>query len=186
MIGNSHSLKNHGAVVVEECRFEDVLPIWQTKLWPGRVSKIESHSAMKWLGGIDLDLMNAPAFFCRLRLSDNNPNSAHSGRVIGVLSGHFGGLIELDGKKEVRSYRTRGLFVEPEFRGLGAAGLLMSATLSEAKRQTCEVAWTFPRQSVMPAYQKMGFKMIGQWIGENDPGAGEFGPNCYAIRHLTP
>lgn len=183
MTTNSHVLGNHSPAVLEVCRFEDVLPIWQAMLWPGRVSKIEANSAMKWLGGIDLELMKAPASFWRLRLENENIN-------IGVLSGHFGGLIGPGGsfgeRKEVRSYRTRGLYVDPKFRGQGASRTLMTEALAQAKREACEVAWTFPRQSSMPVYGKLGFKMVGQWIGENAPGAGGFGPNCYALRHLVP
>jgi len=186
MTTNGHSFGNLGAAVLEECRFEDVLPIWQASLWPGRLSKIESNSAMKWLGGIDLELMKAPASFWRVRLKKENLD-------VGVLSGHFGGLIDIENHgtgrlaetvRQVRSYRTRGLYVEPKFRAHGASKILMAAALEQAKRETCEVAWTFPRQSTMPVYEKLGFKMVSQWIGENDPGAGEFGPNCYAIRYL--
>lgn len=181
MTTNGHSFGNLGAAVLEECRFEEILPIWQASLWPGRLSKIESNSAMKWLGGIDLELMKAPASFWRLRLEKES-------LIVGVLSGHFGGLIDTmnhDGKnRQVRSYRTRGLFVDPRFRGHGASKVLMTAALVQAKHEACEVAWTFPRQSTMPVYEKLGFKMVGQWIGENDPGAGEFGPNCYAINYL--
>ncbi|MDZ4083034.1 MAG: GNAT family N-acetyltransferase [Bdellovibrionales bacterium] len=187
MTNDGHSLGSHSAVVLEQCGFEDVLPAWQNKLWPGRVSKIESHSAMKWLGGIDLELMKAPASFWCLRQQSEN-------LIVAVLSGHFGGLIEVKnhGSQErisetvrpVRSYRTRGLYVDPRFRGHSASKILMTAALEQAKREACEVAWTFPRQSTMPVYEKLGFKMVGQWIGENDPGAGEFGPNCYAINYL--
>lgn len=183
------TLGNQVAAVLEECRFDDVLAIWQMRLWSGRISKIESNSAMKWLGGIDLDLMQAPASFWRIRTVEKKINGTPP-HVIAVLSGHFGGFIPApnvqnsDSAKLIRSFRTRGLFVVPEFRGLGAASAIMKAALIEAKKSGCEAAWTFPRKNAMPAYEKMGFKMVGSWIGENDPGAGEFGPNCFAIRYL--
>lgn len=189
MAATGLKLGNQVAAVLEECRFEDVLPIWQEKLWPGRISKIESNSAMKWLGGIDLELMQAPASFWRIRPLEKTPGEAETA-TIAVLSGHFGGLIpapqvgKSDSAKLLRSFRTRGLFVAPEFRGLGAASVIMNAACTEATRSGCEVAWTFPRKIAMPAYEKMGFKMVGNWIGENDPGAGEFGPNCFAQRYL--
>ncbi len=188
MAASGLTLGSHVAAVLEDCQFEDVLPIWQAKLWPGRISKIESNSAMKWLGGIDLELMQAPASFWRIRLAENQFDKTEP-PVIAVLSGHFGGLISsdnenIDSKKLVRGFRTRGLFVAPEFRGMGAASAIMNAAFIEAKRSGCEVVWTFPRKTAMPAYEKMGFKMVGSWVGENDPGAGEFGPNCFAIKHL--
>lgn len=172
-----HQPDSHGAATIEACQFEDVLPIWEKHLWPGRVSKIESNSAMKWQGGIDLELMQAEAKFWLARLRDSElPNDQ---QVVGVLSGHYGGLI--DG---VRSYRTRGLFVFPNYRGQGIAQALMAAAFTEARRLDYDVVWTFPRKSAMPAYEKMGFKRIGPWIGKEDPRAGEFGPNCYATRYL--
>jgi GNAT superfamily N-acetyltransferase len=189
MAATGLTLGNQVAAVLEECRFEDVLPIWQSRLWPGRISKIESNSAMKWLGGIDLELMQAPASFWRIRTVEKEVNETPP-RVIAVLSGHFGGIIpppvvqNSDSTKLIRSFRTRGLFVDPEYRGSGAASAIMKAALIEAKESGCEAAWTFPRKTAMPAYEKMGFKMVGNWIGENDPGAGEFGPNCFAIRNL--
>ncbi|MBN8539874.1 MAG: GNAT family N-acetyltransferase [Deltaproteobacteria bacterium] len=191
MAATGLTLGNQVAAVLEECRFEDVLPIWQAKLWPGRISKIESNSAMKWLGGIDLQLMQEPASFWRILVSKKKINEPEPS-VIAVLSGHFGGLIPApnvqnsDSANLMRSFRTRGLYVAPEFRGLGAASAVMNAAFTEAKRTGCEVAWTFPRKSAMPAYEKMGFQRVGPWIGEKDPSAGEFGPNCFAIRHLAP
>lgn len=168
---------------VESSNFEEVRPVWASELWPRRKSPIESNSAMRWLGGIEMELMTAPASFWAIR---------ENGALIAVLSGHFGGLIpdpEANASGEIpfsllRSYRTRGLWVHPSFRNRGAANALMKAARLQAQTENCTVLWTFPRQSSMPAYEKFGFKMVGGWIGANAVGAGEFGPNCYAYLKL--
>lgn len=168
---------------VESSNFEEVRQVWARELWPGRKSPIESNSAMKWRGGLEMELMNVPASFWVIR-----ENVA----VIAVLSGHFGGLIpdpeaNTSGDSPIsilRSYRTRGLWVHPSSRNRGAAIALMKAALLQADEESCNVLWTFPRQSSMPAYEKFGFKMAGGWIGADAPGAGEFGPNCYAYLKL--
>lgn len=158
----------------ESSSFTEVQAIWANELWAGRKSPIESNSAMRWLGGIDMALMDSPASFWIVRSS-----TAGAPVIVGVLSGHFGGLID-----SVRSYRTRGLWVHSDFRGQGVARSLMQAAVEQAKHENCEILWTFPRQSSMPAYEKLGFMKVGDWIGVNDPGAGEFGPNCYARKTL--
>ena len=178
---NSSERRGHisGLFYSEPCLFEEILPIWSRELWPGRVSPIESNSAMKWRGGIDMSLMNAPATFWRLVRTGTKPTPE---TILGVLSGHFGGEIESPAE---RSYRTRGLWVSPEVRRAGGASMLMTAAYDQALKEGCPTVWTFPRESSMPFYESMGFKRVGPWIGENDPGAGEFGPNCYAL-YRTP
>jgi GNAT superfamily N-acetyltransferase len=163
---------HHGGLFLcESCSFENVADIWARELWPGRISAIEPNSAMKWLGGIDMELMKSnPSFWRVLR----------TGETVGVLSGHFGGLVE--GNKGLqRSYRTRGLWVSTEVRRQGVAKLLMQAAFNQAADENCFAVWTFPRESSMPFYESVGFRRVGNWIGVNDPGAGEFGPNCYAL-----
>jgi len=180
--------------ICEECRFEDVLHSWSTELWPGRASAIEPTSAMKWLGGIDMSLMKSQPTFWRIinQAQSAGPNvsaqsaTPNSPDTLGVLSGHFGGWITdesapLGAEGERRSYRTRGLWVDPKHRGKGFARLLMLAAFKQAKKENCEIVWTFPRKTSMPFYQEMGFKLVGSWIGENDSLAGEFGPNGFAL-----
>lgn len=160
-------------MLVKQTTFEEVRSVWESELWVGRKSPIESNSAMRWLGGIDMELMKSPASFWAARASGTAP-------IVGVLSGHYGGLID-----SVRSYRTRGLWVDCDFRSQGIARMLMQAAVEQAKQERCERLWTFPRQSSMPAYEHLGFQRVGDWIGVNDPGAGEFGPNCYAYKIIT-
>jgi GNAT superfamily N-acetyltransferase len=162
-------------VLVEQTTFEEVRAVWAQELWVGRKSPIESTSAMRWLGGIDMTLMDSPASFWAARASTES-----SSPIVGVLSGHYGGMIDTS-----RSYRTRGLWVHERFRSQGLARQLIQAATEQALRENCTMLWTFPRQAAMGAYEKLGFQRVGDWIGVNDPGAGEFGPNCYAFKTLT-
>lgn len=168
-----------GLFYCESCSFKDIEPIWSRELWPGRISAIEPNSAMKWQGGIHMPLMQSTATFWRLVPTDAEPTPEN---ILGVLSGHFGGEIESPSE---RSYRTRGLWVSPEVRRAGGASMLMTAAFEQAAQENCPLVWTFPRESSMSFYESMGFKQVGPWIGEDDAGAGEFGPNCYAI-YRTP
>lgn len=169
-----------GLFYCEPCSFEAILPTWEKELWPGRKSAIEPTSAMKWFGGIDMSLMQSSASFWRIVQTAD-------GAILGVLSGHFGGLIDATDiglSAKTSSYRTRGLWVSPSIRRAGAAGMLMTSAFEQARREKCASVWTFPRKSSMPFYESAGFIRVGEWIGENDPGAGEFGPNCYAVAKL--
>ena len=165
-----------GPFFCRTCTFADVLPLWKSELWPGRTSPIETNSAMKWLGGIDMTLMSATTTFWSVRNKSDN-------RIIGVLSGHFGGVIE--GKPGVaRAYRTRGLWVADDMRRIGVAKLLMEAAFKQARAEKCPYVWTFPRESSIIFYESMKFVRAGDWIGVDNPLAGEFGPNCYALAQL--
>lgn len=149
--------------------------MWSRELWPGRVSPIESNSAMKWLGEIDMSLMQAVPTFWRVVRAPQSKNDVVS-QTVGVLSGHFGGIVNGH-----RSYRTRGLWVAESVRRHGVAMMLMNAAFDQARSENCDSAWTFPRASSMPFYESVGFKRVGAWVGVNDANAGEFGPNCYAL-----
>lgn len=178
----NRKLEGHvsGFFYCESCSFEDILPTWEKELWIGRQSPIEPTSAMKWLGGIDMSLMrSAPSFWRIVQTQD--------GEILGVLSGHFGGTVmapSLGIPNLAGSYRTRGLWVSPSIRRAGAAGMLMSAAFDQARKEQCASVWTFPRQSSMSFYESAGFSRVGDWIGKDDAGAGEFGPNCYALAKL--
>ncbi len=146
-----------------------------------------------------MELMKAAPTFWRVSYPKNSDSAevltkqaspyrqAVFDRIIGVLSGHFGGVIDASNvalSTSEKSYRTRGLWVSPEARRSGVAKLLMTAAFEQARREGCSTVWTFPRESSMPFYSSMGFTQVGAMIGINDPLAGEFGPNSYAIAKL--
>ena len=62
-------------MVIERLTFEEILTIWQSKLWPNRQSKIESHSAMTWPfegdpGEYDMRVFDYPATFWGVKIDN--------------------------------------------------------------------------------------------------------------------
>ena len=100
---------------IERLNFKTVESIWSTKLWPNRTSAIETHSAMTWPfegnpESIDMNIFNYPATFWGAYL-DN--------KLVGVNSGH---------KTTDEQYRSRGIWVDPEYRKRGVAQMLFLLT----------------------------------------------------------
>jgi GNAT superfamily N-acetyltransferase len=125
--------------------FEDILDIWSKNLWPDRKSKIESNSAMKFLGGYDMrNMATTPSFF----------GFVEDGKILGVNSGHSCS----DG-----SYRFRGVFVFPKHRNKGIGTMLLDSVVAQARKENCTFIWGFPRKSSWILYEKYGFILSSNW-----------------------
>ena len=148
----------------EAVYFETILPIWKHNLWPNRQSQIKHMSSMTYKGKIDMSIYEkyTPTFFAVY----NN-----AGQIIGVNSGHQTGE---------RMYRSRGIWVDPEFRRYGVAQILFDMTEKQAKKEKCDAVWSMPRKSALPAYEKFGFVKQGDFFDEGV----EFGPNCWVLKRL--
>ena len=136
---------------IERLNFKTVESIWSTKLWPNRTSAIETHSAMTWPfegnpESIDMNIFNYPATFWGVYLDD---------KLVGVNSGH---------KTTDEQYRSRGIWVDPEYRKRGVAQMLFLMTAHQAKVEGCEMLWSIPRKIALPAYTKFGFQTVGDYI----------------------
>ena len=100
--------------MIKHITFEEILPVWRNFLWTDRFSPIEKTSAMNFLGGHNLNNMSfAPTFFAYIL---NN-------KIVGVNSGH---------KCMDNSYRSRGLWVFPEYRGQHIGRKLLLATIDQS------------------------------------------------------
>jgi GNAT superfamily N-acetyltransferase len=134
--------------------FDEILPIWRDHLWPGRVSKIETNSAMKIFSGYDMYNMSTPAtFFAFIK----------DGEIAGVNSGH---------SCSDNSYRSRGLYVFPKFRKQGIGKALLLATIEQSKLEKAQYVWSYPKQSSWPTYNAVGFSLVSPWeISELDTNA---------------
>jgi predicted GNAT family acetyltransferase len=131
--------------------FEQISDIWQNKLWPNRTSAIETHSAMTWpfegsQEQYDMNVFNYPATFWGVYI-DN--------KLVGVNSGH---------KTTDTQYRSRGIWVDPKYRKQGIAQNLFSLTKHQAQIEKCEMLWSIPRKTALPAYTKFGFETVGDYI----------------------
>lgn len=157
--------------MIKEITFEEILPFWKDKLWPNRCSAIEPVSAIQYDGKIDMSIMERKPTFFGYFIGD---------KLVGVNSG-------FKTKDEVISftdaehalYRSRGIFVDPLYRGHGIAERLLQAVEDQAKKEGCFILWTMPRQSAFHVYEKFGFERTSEWSD-----AHEFGPNCFAVKFL--
>jgi GNAT superfamily N-acetyltransferase len=146
--------------------FDTIETVWQERLWPNRTSAIETHSAMTWpYDGntleYDMDIFKYPASFFAVW---------HDTKLIGVNSGH---------RTTSTLYRSRGLWVDPEYRKQGIAQLLFSATETAAQLEGCSSVWSIPRKTALSAYQRYGFETVGGFFGTETSEA-----NIYVIKIL--
>lgn len=131
--------------------FEQIISVWQNHLWPDRESPIESHSAMTWpFEGnpeqYDMNVFNYPATFWGVYI-DN--------KLVGVNSGH---------KTTDTQYRSRGIWVDPEYRKQGVAQNLFNMTKHQAVLEKADMIWSLPRKTALPAYERFGFSTVGGFI----------------------
>ena len=153
---------------VQQITFEQILPIWHNKLWPNRVSIVETHSAMTWPythinKSYDATVFSYPTTF--FGIYDQN-------KLIAVNSGHL---------TTQQEFRSRGLWVDPDYRGKKLAQQILLATIDQAKQEGAEMVWSIPRLTALPAYEKVGFNTVGERIDEGV----EFGPNIYCYLKLN-
>ncbi len=143
--------------------FEEVYPIWDKNLWNGRLSEIKSMSSMMFLEGYDMTIYSKyiPKFW---GLYDEN--------LIGVNSGFQSSEFE---------YRSRGLWINKNYRKRGYSSYLLNAAINEALVLGCEKIWSIPRKAALKSYEAVGFSRCSNWTDEGM----EFGPNCYVQKILT-
>lgn len=131
--------------MIKNISFDQIKEIWSNHLWPGRISPIESNSAMNFLNGYCMDNMRTtPTFFAYIE---------HN-QILGVNSGHLCGD---------NSYRSRGLFVLDTHRNKGIGVKLLLETIDQAKKESAKFVWSYPRQTSWNTYQKAGFILSSNW-----------------------
>ena len=131
--------------------FNDINTIWTNKLWTNRESAIEPMSVMTWpFEGdpeqYDMSILDYTPTFWGVEI-DN--------KLVGVNSGH---------RTSDMHYRSRGIWVEPDYRQRGVAQLLFSLTEHCAIIEKCEMIWSLPRQTALSSYTKFGFETVGGFI----------------------
>lgn len=143
--------------------FDRILPVWENKLWPNRESEIREMSSMVYKGGTDMSIYEkyTPTFW---GVFDGD-------RVIGVNSGF---------RTSDDMYRSRGIWVDPEYRRRGVSRMLFRALNAQAIQEHCSYIWSIPRRSALGSYQRAGFQQSSEFFDEGM----EFGPNCYVIKPL--
>ena len=142
----------NSTVNIQKLAFEQILPVWSTHLWPDRESAIETHSAMTWpfegdSADIDMTIFEREATFWGIWLD---------GQLVGVNSGH---------QTTDLHYRSRGLWVDPYYRGRGLAQLLFTMTEWQAREEGAEMIWSIPRKTALRSYTSYGFETVGDFFG---------------------
>lgn len=149
---------------IREITFNEVLPVWRDNLWPGRESKIEGTSAIKY-GAFpyeyDMEYMHS-TFYGVGAYVDNV--------LVGVNAGHMTG----------DSFRSRGLYVNVVYRKQGISKALLTATIDKAISLNAKYVWTMPRRDSLSAYNAAGFEKTSNWFQTETAAA-----NCFAICGLT-
>jgi GNAT superfamily N-acetyltransferase len=147
---------------IQEIGYQTIEQVWRDKLWPGRVSKIEPYSAMMFMHDkYDISFSELPQIFL---------GGYVDGILIAVNSMHLA---------EKYMARSRGLWVDPAFRGNGYGIDILRKTNDAAKKLNADAIWSFPRKSSIVTYITAGYTQASSWMDH-----GEFGPNCYVISKL--
>jgi GNAT superfamily N-acetyltransferase len=139
--------------MIIEIDFEQVYPIWRNLLWPERKSMIEPTSAMNYLGGYNLQNMRNKPTFLGYFIGDT---------LVGVNSGHL---------CYDKSYRSRGLYVDENYRKQGVGKSLLLASIDKGIQEHATFIWSYPKYTAHKTYTAAGFTIIGDWeqseLGQN-------------------
>jgi len=131
--------------MIVEITWEQIHDIWRNKLWPDRVSPIQKNSAMCFLQGHNMYNSSTLSSFFGYNINDI---------IVGVNSGHG----------TDNGYRSRGLWVNPEYRGLGIGQQLLLATIKQAVNENYNMIWSVPRYTSWNTYKNFGFELASDWF----------------------
>jgi len=146
---------------VEKISFDESVKVWKSDLWKDRQSPIKPISSMLYLGGYDMSIYNNdPTFFA---IKNNE-------KIIAVNSGHM----TINGY-----YRSRGLWVNEQYRRQGLTYILFEALYKQAKIENAKYVWSFPKDNSVGAYIKNGFHIVGDPTNDF-----ELGPHYYVLQHV--
>ncbi len=151
--------------MIRRIDFDQILPIWSEKLWPGRASVIEQVSWLRLGGGyLEKSQLGDASFLGAFLPGDNC-------LLVGVSSGFM---------TEQENFRIRGTWVNEGYREHGIGAALLRGLFEQAQRERAHLIWTLPRKSSWRFYLRMGFVAVTPWTEEF-----EFGPNRFAVRPVS-
>ena len=144
-------LANHITWKVEQVTWAEIFPLWHNELWPER-PKIRSYTTMINNEDIDMSIKTKaqgnfgfyPGVFFGIKTTD-------TGQVIACNSGH---------QCSNTLFRSRGLFVYPEFTGRGMAHSLLAYTAKFAQDNGFEKIWSLPTEKALPIYNQVGYETM--------------------------
>ena len=139
---------------IKKITWEEILPIWTNELWPMRESAIESTSAMCFFKKREMDesgkhVFNEEYDLKNMEFTPTFWGAFHNDKLVGVNSGHMC----LD-----RLYRSRGLYVLPEYRNRRIGEMLLWKTLAQADHEKALLCWSYMRFESSSTYSKVAFE----------------------------
>ena len=144
---------------IQEINFPTIERVWRYNLWPGRVSAIEPYSAMCFMDDkYNISFASAPQVFLGGFINE---------RLIADNSLHLA---------EKYMARSRGLWVDPEYRGNCYGQTMLEETCLRAATLGADAIWSFSRKTSIKSYLAAKFVQTSSWMDH-----GEFGPNAYVI-----
>lgn len=147
--------------MIEEIDYPTILNFWQNYLWSNR-KNITPMSTMRYKDNAYNGILKnyQPSFFGYV--VDNN--------IVGVNSGHASSKIH---------YRSRGLYVLPEYRYNNIGQKLLQYTLELAAKENKVYCWSLPRKTALKTYINAGFIQTSDFF---ETETSEF--NCYVIKKI--
>ena len=149
--------------MLEQLTFEEIKFIWEKELWPNKKNGVQKANEWTWVSGHVVLGKNKnmiakvePIFY---GIREDN-------KIVAVNSVY---------RSNENNWRSRGLWVYPEYRRCGHATTLLGWAQLHTKTFGGDYLWTVPRKSALPAYEKVGFNKCSEWFDD-----GQYGPNCIA------
>lgn len=147
---------------IKKISWQEIYDIWSNCLWPDRPkNQIRSTSAMLYANKISIENHKNDADFFGIYYND---------MLIAVNSGHL---------CTDKSYRSRGLWCNPNFRRLGLAKKLLNRTVQEAIFMKCAFVWSLPRYDSRFVYESVGFVIENNWFRTDTSPY-----NAYAVKKI--
>jgi GNAT superfamily N-acetyltransferase len=145
---------------IKQINYDDIFLVWSNFLWPNRTN-IKHMSSMLFMSGYDIDIYTnyQPVF---LGLFDNNT-------LVAVNSCH---------QTSETDYRSRGLWVDPQYRGKGLGKKILCEVDFYAAKAGCIRVWSLPRYESRHVYESAGYVIAGTWH-QTDTSI-----NAYAVKDL--
>lgn len=140
--------------MIKEISFKEICELWD-HLHPGRDHKRFSTMC----------LFKHSEWFKVTEVQSHYFGYYIDNKLVGVNSGHT---------TVFASFRSRGLYVSPEYRNQSIGLKLLKHTIEVGRNlYSADIVWSYPRKEALNVYEKAGFKKI------SDFEQGDYGINCY-------
>jgi GNAT superfamily N-acetyltransferase len=135
------------SIILKEISWESIYRVWRKFLWPNQNIYIKSISTRLHLGETDEKNSIYNPIFLGCYKAD---------KLVGVNSSH---------KCRDGSFRSRGLWVDPEHRGEGIGQAILRQTLEFRGNST--FVWSYPRQTSWSTFENVGFILTSDWMPDD-------------------